>query len=128
MADDSFERLTNDQRARLRRSVDPDALERLLRRVPKSERELVQLSFYTKPTATEALDALTSAGTGDAELDAIRPFAEYAPLPPHLAHPENDPHPDWVAPTWPVHLSLQPPGDPELRMLWDAAEPSRGAV
>ena len=128
MTEDSFGRLTDDQRVRLRRSVDPDALERLLARVPRAERALVLLGFCEELTAPETLDALRAAGTSETEIDELRPFAEYAPLPPHLAHPENDPDPDWIAPTWPVHLSLQPPGDPELRVLWDAVEPSRRAT
>jgi hypothetical protein len=128
MTDESFARLTDDQRPRLRRSVDPEALERLLARVPKGERALVLLGFYTDPTAVETMDALRGAGISETEIDELRPFAEYAPLPPHLAHPESDPDPDWVAPTWPVQLSLQPLGDQELRMLWEAVEPSRGAA
>ena len=43
MTDDTTTRLTAQQRARLRRSVDATALERLLARVPDAERRLLLL-------------------------------------------------------------------------------------
>ena len=128
MTEDSFVRLTDDQRVRLRRSVNPVALERLLASMPRAERPLVLLSFCADVAASEMLDALRAAGISETEIRELRPFADYAPPPPHLAHSENDLDPDWVAPRWPVHLSLQPPNDPELRVLWGAVEPSRGAA
>lgn len=126
MTDAAVERLADDQRARLRRSVDPEALERLLARLPKAERALVLLGFYAEPTAAETLEALRAAGTSERELDELRPFAEYVPLSPHLAHRENDLDPDWIAPTWFVHLALERPSEQEIGVLWEAAEPSRG--
>jgi hypothetical protein len=115
--------LTYEQRARLRPSVDAPALERLLDRLPAAaERQLMLLSFYMEPTAAEALDALGSAGVDDAELEDLRALANHTPLPPHLAHPENDVDPDWVAPTHTVNLAVEAPEDPELRALWKAVE------
>jgi hypothetical protein len=127
MTDASVEPLTDEQRARLRRSVDPEALERLLARAPKAERALVLLGFYAEPTAAETLDALRAAGTSAGELEELRQLAEGVPLPPNLAHPENDPDPDWATSTWFVHLDLETASEPELRVLWESAEPSRGA-
>jgi hypothetical protein len=128
MSDSSPRPLTPEERGRLRRSVDAAALERLLERLPKGHRPLTLLHFYELPTAAEVLDALRAAGADEAELAAVRPFAEYAPLPPHLAHPENDPDPRWVPAVWPVALSIDPPADPEVRAMWEAAEPPRDAA
>jgi hypothetical protein len=128
MSDSSSRPLTEEERGRLRRSVDAAALERLLARLPQGDRPLMLLYFYELPTASEVLDALRAAGADEAELAAVRPFAEYAPLPPHLAHPENDPDPSWVPPIWPVSISIEPPADPEVRAMWEAAEPPRGAA
>jgi hypothetical protein len=124
----SMWQLTPEQRDRLRDSVDTLALERLLDRLPTAaEQQLMLLSFYRNPTAAETADALGAAGVDDAELEDLRALADHTPLPPHLAHPENDFDPDWVAPTQMVTLALHAPDDPELRELWEAVEPRRGA-
>ena len=125
VADEFPWRVTPEQRARLRRSVDVSALERLLAYLPATERPVMLLGFCSDPTPAEALDALRTSGVSDAEFDELRRFAEYTPLPPHLAHPENVPDPNWTAPAWHLIFQVQPPDDPELRVLWEAVEPRR---
>jgi hypothetical protein len=122
MSDDSPRRLSPEERSRLRPSLNLDALERLLQRVPPNVRAITLLHFYEAPTAREALDALEASGLEDYEFGDLRALADHVPLPPHLAHPENDLDPDWVPPVHPVYLSIDPPDDPELRALWDAVE------
>ena len=128
MAEEFSWQVTPEQRSRLRRSVDVPALERLLAYLPATERAVMFLSFCDDPTAAEALNALTASGADLTELEDLRRFAEYAPLPPHLAHPENDPDPNWTAPAWQLIFQVQPPDNPELRALWEAVEPRRGAA
>lgn len=128
MTDESTSPLTPEWRTRLRRSVDVPALERLLVYLPAAGRPVMILSFCEDPTPAEALDALRSSGVSDAECEELRRFAEYEPLPPHVAHPENDPDPHWTAPASHLIFQVQPPADPELRALWEAVEPRRGAA
>lgn len=123
MSDEVSWQLTPEQRARLRRTVSHAALERLLARLPAGARSLMFLGFCDDPTPAEALAALRDAHTGESELEEMRRFLEDTPLPPHLAHPENDPDPGWTAPALNMVFQVQPPDDPELRALWEAVEP-----
>jgi hypothetical protein len=126
MADQPAWELTSEQRGRVRESVDVPALERLLASVPAAERAVVFLSFCADPAAEEGLDALRAAGVSETELEELRQLAQYEPLPPHLAHPENDPDPNWTAPAANLIFQLQPPEDAGLRALWEAVEPRHG--
>lgn len=125
MGEDLTGQLTPAQRVRLRRTVNVPALERLLARLSAKARPLVFLGFCEDPTPSEALAALGAADSSEAELEEARWFLEYTPLPPHLAHEENDPDPNWTAPALNMVFQVQPPDDPELRALWEAVEPGR---
>ena len=127
MADEATWRLTPERRARLRRSVDVSALERLLSRLPPKERPLMLLGFCRDPTAGETVEVLRAFGISDPELEELRQLAEHVPIPPDLAHPENDPDPNWTARLWQLTLRVPPPSDRELRALWEAVEPRPGA-
>src|SRR5436305_3088446 len=105
MSDPAPPPVSSRDRARLRPSVDVAALERLIAQQPLSARSLTLLAFYAQPTAGEVLTALLAAGADEAALSTLRAFAAYAALPPHLAHPENDPDPTWMAPVWAVDRS-----------------------
>jgi hypothetical protein len=94
--------------------------------MPDNMRALLILHFCIERTATETLDAMRTAGVSEADLEDMGAFA--TPLPPHLAHPENDFDPDWVPPVRSVDLEVQPPADPALLELWTAVEPSRGEL
>jgi hypothetical protein len=128
MADESTWRLTPEQHVRLRRTVDVAVLERLLACLPASERPVTLLGFCSDPTPAEVLEVLRASGVSDTELDELRQLAEYVPLPPHLAHPENDPDPNWTAAPWHLVCQVSPPSDPELRALWEAVERGRGGA
>ena len=127
MSDPAPPPVSSKDRARLRPSVDVAALERLIAQQPLSARSLTLLAFYAQPTAGEVLTALLAAGADEGALSTLRAFAAYAPVPPHLAHPENDPDPTWMAPVWAVDLAAELPEEPRLRALWEAVEPKRGA-
>jgi len=97
MSDPAPPPVSSRDRARLRPSVDVAALERLIAQQPLSARSLTLLAFYAQPTAGEVLTALLAAGADEGALSTLRAFAAYAPVPPHLAHPENDPiRPGWL--------------------------------
>ena len=117
--------LTPDERTKLRPTVDIAALEQFLQQAPVAWRSLTLLHFAQRWPARDVYAALQEAGVDDRDLADVRDLAEYAPDPPHLAHPENDEDPTWVRPQ--IELATfraTPPLDSEpLRLLWEAIEP-----
>jgi hypothetical protein len=126
MMDEFSEPLTLAERARLRPTADPGALERYLARIPSFLRAVTVLSFAARRSPTEVRDALEAAGELTEQIQALlQPFIDYRPMPPHLAHPENEPDDAWEPREWEdvMFLSVEPPADDaELTALWRAIE------
>lgn len=118
--------LTPSERARLRTTVDVAALECYLVHVPPPSGGIVIVGFYEFPTPEEALAALRADGTVPEAIEFFQSMVGNPPLPPHLAHPENDYDPHWVPPEPNLMFQLSPPGEPELRRLFEAVEPRGG--
>jgi hypothetical protein len=121
---DDSERLTAEERARLRPSVDAAALERFLARAPREARRAVVLHFAQERTLEDFRAALADSGDPEALRDLERFLAE--PPPPAEVHPATGPGTvSYVTiPTDNLYVNVSPPeDDPELRALWDAIEP-----
>jgi hypothetical protein len=114
--------LTPSERARLRTTVDVAALERYLVYVPPPSRGIIIVGFYEFPTSAEVLAALRADGTVPDAIEFFQSMVDNPPLPPHLAHPENDYDPHWVPPEPNLVFQLSPPETPELRKLWELIE------
>ena len=127
------EPLTPTERGRLRKSVDPVALERLIAASRGEARRALVVHFATEVTADDVRAALAEMGADDdlAEIErALATGASEPTEPPRLVEP--DPHvPGALAhvtvPTTNFLLQVDPPDDPALRTLWENVEPSRNA-
>jgi hypothetical protein len=120
--EDSLERLTEDERARLRSTVDVGALERLLGTVPQDSRRLLFLACTSHVTDAELM------GLG---LD-VPPVPDEPPSTPAVAVTVangRQAHRLKFLPTRNIHLVLHHLPDPALDRLWQQVEPSahRGA-
>jgi hypothetical protein len=122
--------LTPTELARLRRSVDPSALERWLS-VSGGELRRAIIAHFAE-TITEDDLRVTRAECGAsaeemAELELM--LAEPPPPPEPMRYPAADAPEGAVAfqfiPTSQLVLFVEPPEDPALRALWDAIEPAR---
>jgi hypothetical protein len=121
---EDYARLTAEERARLRPSVEVAALERLLARLPPEARRLLLLHFARARTLEDFRAALADSGDPEALRDLERFLAE--PPPPAEVHPATEPGTvSYVPlPTDDLYANVSPPeDDPELRALWDAIEP-----
>jgi hypothetical protein len=108
------------ERARLRPTVDVDALERFLAEIPEEVRPGVQsavvLHFSRTVTMADVRDFLIAVGNDDtaAAVDraiAMKPAKEPAPTNEEGKAAKSE------------LFSMEPPESPRLRALWDAIEP-----
>jgi hypothetical protein len=117
--------LTPLERARLRTTVDVAALERYLVHVPPPSRGVAIVGFFEFPTPAEVLEALRADGSVPDAIEFFQSLIDNPPLPPRLAHPENDVDPDWTPPEANPVFNVTAADDSELRPLWEAIEPRR---
>jgi hypothetical protein len=112
--------LTPAERARLRLTVNVNALERFLAEIPDDVRPGVQsavvLHFSQAVTKADIRDFLAAVGSDDAAAAVDRAIA---------TRPAVEPGPPADEPTPPKNeaFSMEPPTSPRLRALWDAIEP-----
>jgi hypothetical protein len=112
--------LTTAERARLRPTVNTEALERFLAAIPAEVRPGVQhavvLHFSRDVTMTDIRDFLNAVGSDDAAAAVDRAIT---------TRPAVEPGPvtDEPKPTKNESFSMEPPTSPRLRALWDAIEP-----
>ncbi len=114
--------LTPAERARLRPSVDVNALERFLAEIPEEVRPGVQsavvLHFSRAVTMADVRDFLNAVGNDDAAAAVDRAIA---------TRPAVEPGPGVHEPIPPKSelFTMEPPESPRLRALWDAIEPQQ---
>ena len=127
------EPLTPTERGRLRPSVDPVALERLIAASGGEARRALVVHFAGEVTVDDVRAALAEMGADDdlAEIERALELAASEPTePPRLVEPAPN-VPGAVAhmtiPTTNSILQVEPPEDPVLRTLWENVEPSRHA-
>jgi hypothetical protein len=118
--------LTPAERARLRPTVDVDALERFLAEIPEEVRPGVQsavvLHFSRAVTKADIRDFLSAVGNDDAAAAVDRAISAEPPSP--ASHPATEPDgPAYeLIPTTEQLFTMEPPDSPRLRALWDAIE------
>ena len=120
MDDTNAVRLTREERARLRATINIAALERYLARVPAGSRQVVLLACAAHVTEEDiaAAGLTVPAPPSEAEIRAAREVADRH-IPPGTNRLE-------FLPTTNYHI--EPAfDDPELRALWDEIEPKAGA-
>jgi len=109
-------RLTDEARARLRPSIDIDALERFLAAVPQESRQLYFLACVRNITDEE----LQAIGI------ALPPLAQGPPPAPPVPVTLSDGREGWRVPFHParnIHLALPRLAESELDRLWHQVEP-----
>jgi hypothetical protein len=123
------EPLTPLERRRLRATVDPAALERWLVATHGEFRRAVIAHFATEITADDLLAVRREAGdAGAIDLPlSDGDEAELADARPVVDAPLEGLRFRFVS-TWQPIVMVEPPSDPELRVLWDAIEPEIDAV
>jgi hypothetical protein len=107
--------LTDVERARLRPSVNPAALERWLVASGGESRRAVIAHFATDMTDDDLAEIQRVVGIDDPESEELRAAEEDEP---------SDPVHERFVSQWVHVVGLVPPDEPELRVLWDAIEPS----
>jgi hypothetical protein len=114
--------LSASERARLRPTVDVDALERFLAEIPDEVRPGVQsavvLHFSQTVTMSDIRDFLNAVGSDDAAAAVDRAIATRPAIEPGRTT-------DVPKPTKQEAFSMEPPATPRLRALWDAIEPEQ---
>jgi hypothetical protein len=125
------EPLTPTERGRLRPSVDPIALERLIAAFGREARRALVVHFAGEVTADDVRAALAEMGADD-DLAELERALDAAASEPAEAPRLVDPAPNvpgalahGTVPTVNFILQVGRPEDPVLRMLWDNVEPSR---
>jgi hypothetical protein len=112
--------LTPAERARLRPTVDVDALERFLAEIPEEVRVGVQsaviLHFSRSVTIADIRDFLLAVGNDDTAAAMDRAIATQPVKEPGVAPDEPTPPKGEV-------FTMEPPKSRWLRELWDAIEP-----
>jgi hypothetical protein len=123
--DESGVRITREERARLRISVDVPALERLLSATPSTDRYVTFVHFVRAVTADDIREFHRANGDPVGLAEFERTLAAPGSVPDVL--PENQGHtnslPFVVIPTDNFVLDIEPPREPAMRALWDAVEP-----
>jgi hypothetical protein len=116
--------LTPAERARLRPTVDVDALERFLAEIPEDVRLGVQsavvLHFSRAVTMADIRDFLLAVGNDDTAAAVDRAIATQPVAKPGPGSQEPNPPKSDV-------FMMEPPKGPRLRALWDAIEPEQPA-
>jgi hypothetical protein len=116
--------LTPAERARLRPTVDVDALERFLAEIPREVRVGVQsavvLHFSRTVTKADIRDFLLAVGNDDTAAAVDRAITTRPVVEPGPGSQEPDPPRSEV-------FTMEPPKGPRLRALWDAIEPEQPA-
>jgi hypothetical protein len=114
--------LTPAERARLRPSVDVNALERFLAEIPEDVRPGVKtavvLHFSQSVTMADIRDFLRAVGNDHTAAAVDRAIA---------TQPAKEPGaiPDEPKPAKSDVFTMEPPESPQLRALWEAIEPRR---
>ena len=125
--DESGVRITRDERARLRISVDVPALERLLAATRADERHATFVHFVRTVTADDIREFHRANGDSAARAEFERALAAPPPVPD--VHPVDPGNPYSLAfiplATDVFVLEMEPPKDRVMRALWDAVEPGR---
>ena len=118
-----FHLLTDEDRARLRPTVDAAALERFLSIAPRPTHRLAVLTFVRQVTLDDVRDLNERLGDAEAnrELDQLL----RRPLPPGDLQVPQAPGavPFQTVPSITYVTQLMPPEDPALLALWRAIEP-----
>jgi hypothetical protein len=123
--------LTPADRARLRPTVDVDALARFLAEIPQEVRAGVQsaavLHFSRTVTMADIRDFFASVGNDDAAAAMDRAAAAEALEPPKPGPLQPATEPGSLSfqtiPTTDQVFTMEPPESAHLRALWDAIEP-----
>jgi hypothetical protein len=123
------EPLTAIERARLRRGVRVEALERWLTATGGEMRRLIIAHFAREVTPEDLRAPYAELRSTDGELaDLERTLAEPLPVegPVHVPGPDAPPGAlaFSVIPFQQLILEITPPDDPSLHALWDAIEPA----